>query len=59
MYSVKIVPLGSTKALVTYENVTASRAIQLFLSYVEQGLSLGRSIYITKGNSLVVGYGSN
>lgn len=58
-YDVKIVPTGSTRALVTYRNVTATRARSLFLSYVQQGLTLGRSIYISKGNNLVVGYGSN
>ena len=58
-YNVKIVPTGSTRALVTYRNVTAARARALFLSYVKQGLTLGRSVYISKGSSLVVGYGSN
>jgi len=58
-YDVKIVPTGSTKALVTYRNVTAARARALFLSYVKQGLTLGRSIYVCKGAALIVGYGSN
>jgi hypothetical protein len=58
-YNVKIVPTGSTRALVTYRNVTATRARSLFLSYVKQGLTLGRSVYVCKGNALVVGYGSN
>jgi hypothetical protein len=58
-YDVKIVPTGSTKALVTYRNVTAARARYLFREYVKQGLTLRRSVYICKGSALIVGYGSN
>jgi hypothetical protein len=58
-YSVKITRFGSTRVVAAYRNLTAAAARSIFLSYVNQGFTLGRCIYISKGNALIVGYGGN